>query len=130
MKFLLDTNVVIAIMKGSPAVLSRIRQHHPSDFGLPSVVLHELYFGAYKSKRAAENLERVAQLRFDVLALDPEDARVAGEVRAVLEVNGQPIGAYDVLIAGQAIARGLTLITRNTREFVRVPNLSVENWED
>jgi len=69
------------------------------------------------------------QLQFQVLELDTEDARQAAEIRAYLAIQGTPIGPYDVLIAGQASARNLTLITRNLREFARVPKLSIEDWE-
>jgi tRNA(fMet)-specific endonuclease VapC len=65
-----------------------------------------------------------------VLPLDLEDARHAGELRARLAARGTPIGAYDILIAGQARARGLVLITRNLREFERAPGLNAENWHD
>jgi tRNA(fMet)-specific endonuclease VapC len=68
-------------------------------------------------------------LRFAVLAFDKEDARRAGEVRAMLASKGTPIGPYDVLIAGQALARGLVLVTDNTGEFRRVPRLRIENWQ-
>ncbi|MDE1146639.1 MAG: type II toxin-antitoxin system VapC family toxin [Azospirillaceae bacterium] len=129
MKFLLDTNAVIAVIKGNPAFLSRMQQHRPEDFGLPSIVVHELYFGAAKSQRQAENMARVDALRFPVLDFDPEDAREAGLIRAQLAAAGTPIGPYDALIAGQALARTLTLVTHNTREFRRVSGLRWEDWE-
>ena len=90
---------------------------------------HELYFGAFRGQRAAGNLARVEALPFEILDFDREDARRAGELRAVLATAGTPIAPYDVLIAGQAIARGMTLITRNTREFKRVGAIAVEDWE-
>jgi tRNA(fMet)-specific endonuclease VapC len=71
----------------------------------------------------------VESLQFEVVPFDKEDARQAGEIRATLEVLGTPIGPYDVLIAGQACARGLVLVSRNLREFQRVDGLTVENWE-
>ncbi|ESJ13366.1 MULTISPECIES: type II toxin-antitoxin system VapC family toxin [Cupriavidus] len=129
MRYLLDSNAVIAIMKGHTGVLSHLRQHQPRDFGIPSIVAHELFYGAYKGQRTAENLARVEALQFEVLDFDREDARHAGELRAMLAAAGTPIGPYDVLIAGQAVARKLTLITHNVREFQRVPGISVEDWE-
>ncbi|KVN26366.1 pilus assembly protein [Burkholderia stagnalis] len=128
MKYLLDANAIIAILKGEPAMLARLRTHQPADFGLPSIVAHELYDGAYKSQRAAANLARVEALQFEVVAFDAEDAQHAGEIRAQLAAAGTPIGPYDVLIAGQARARQLVLITHNMREFVRVAGLQVEDW--
>ncbi len=129
MKYLLDSNAIIALLKANARFISRIRQHQPEDFAVPAIVAHELYFGAYKSQRVAENLARLETLRFATLDFDREDARHAGELRAVLGAAGAPIGPYDVLIAGQALARGMTLVTRNVREFQRVPMLKVEDWE-
>lgn len=129
MKFLLDSNSVIALLKGHAGFLARIRQHRPQDFAISSIVAHELFYGAYKGRRIAENLARIEALQFEVLDFDREDARHAGELRARLAGSGTPIGPYDVLIAGQAIARGLTLVTHNVREFRRVRTLQVEDWE-
>ena len=129
MKFLLDSNAVIALMKGHSGFLTRLRQHQPRDFGISAIVAHELFYGAYRGQRTAENLARVDALQFEVLDFDREDARQAGELRARLAAAGTPIGAYDVLIAGQALARGLTLVTHNTGEFQRVPGLRIEDWE-
>jgi tRNA(fMet)-specific endonuclease VapC len=92
-------------------------------------VAHELFYGAYKGQRKAENLARVDELRFETLDFDREDARCAGEIRASLANAGHAIGPYDVLIAGQALARSLILITHNTGEFSRVPGLTLEDWE-
>jgi tRNA(fMet)-specific endonuclease VapC len=75
-------------------------------------------------------LSRLDRLQFPVLEFDREDAVAAGHIRATLALLGQSIGAYDVLIAGQALCRQLTLISRNTREFFRIEGLSLENWED
>ena len=129
MKFLLDSNAIIAIMKGTSGFLERLKRHQPRDFGIPSIVAHELYYGAYKGARMVENLARVEALRFEIVDFDREDARQAGEVRARLATAGTPIGPYDVLIAGQALARALILVTHNTGEFRRVSGLIVEDWE-
>jgi tRNA(fMet)-specific endonuclease VapC len=128
-KFLLDTNAVIALLKGHSGLQAQVRQHQPSDFGLSAIVAHELFFGAYRGTRSTENLARIDALRFEVVAFDAEDARIAGELRAALAAAGTPVGPYDVLIAGQALARGLTLITRNLREFRRITSIHVEDWE-
>ncbi|WP_175797028.1 type II toxin-antitoxin system VapC family toxin [Burkholderia ambifaria] len=128
MKFLLDTNAVIAILKGEQAMLARLRRHQPADFGIPAIGAHELYYGAYKSQRAAANLARVEGLQFEVVSFDAEDAQHAGEIRAQLTAVGTPIGPYDALIAGQARARRLMLVTHNTRKFERVSELQVEDW--
>ncbi|MGY5807126.1 PIN domain-containing protein [Rhizobium sp. LEGMi198b] len=129
MKYLLDSNAVIALMKGHTGFVSELRRHKPQDFAISAIVAHELFYGAYKGQRVADNLVRVDALQFETLDFDREDARVAGEIRANLASLGTPIGAYDVLIAGQAVARDLILITHNVREFERVHKLRFEDWE-
>jgi tRNA(fMet)-specific endonuclease VapC len=129
-KYLLDTNAVIAVIAGHAGILARLRQHSPADIAISAIVTHELYFGAYRSRNTAANVARIDALRFDVLDFDQDDARCAGEIRALLAAAGTPIGPYDVLIAGQARARDRILVSRNMREFARVPGLSLENWED
>jgi Predicted nucleic acid-binding protein, contains PIN domain len=130
MKYLLDTNAVIALLNDTKSrTARRARRHKPSDVGISAIVVHELYYGAFKSQRTARNVALVDSLQFEVVDLDQEDAKQAGEVRALLAVRGAPIGPYDVLIAGQARARKLILVTRNTAEFARVPGLRIEDWE-
>jgi len=129
MKYLLDANVVIALLNdrnSRPA--RRLRKHSPRDIAISAIVAHELYYGAFKSARRAENVALVEKLRFPILEFDSEDAREAGELRAWLTLRGTPIGPYDVLIGGQARARNLVLVTRNTDEFRRVPGLKIEDW--
>lgn len=128
---LLDTNAVIALVTSrSEALLERVGAAEPGSLGVSSVVAHELYFGAYRSEKVAFNLETLRLLFADltILDFDREDGRVAGEIRADLKRRGTPIGPFDVLIAGQAKARNLTLITNNTGEFSRVPGLRIEDW--
>jgi tRNA(fMet)-specific endonuclease VapC len=128
---LLDTNAVIALAKKESRFMKRARERSPSEFGISSIAAHELYFGVYKSGRIEENknLARIDNLRLPVVEFDREDAQEAGQVRATLAAAGTPIGPYDVLIAGQAKARNLTLVTRNVREFGRVAGLNAEDWE-
>jgi tRNA(fMet)-specific endonuclease VapC len=127
--YLLDTNAVIAALKGHRPLLSRIKAVAPQDVAISSVVAHELYYGAFRSSRVEENLSRVDSLRFRIVEFDRDDARSAGEIRAGLARDGVPIGPYDVLIAGQALSRSLVLVTRNGREFSRVAGLKIEDWE-
>lgn len=129
MKYLLDSNAVIALMKGHPGFVSELRRHKPQDFAIPAIVVHELFYGAYKGQRVVDNLARVDALQFETLDFNKEDARMAGEIRASLASLGTSMGAYDVLIAGQAVARDLILITHNVREFERVQKLRFEDWE-
>lgn len=130
MRYLLDANAVIALLNDKDSRLAqRARQNKPGDIGISAIVSHELFYGAFKSQRAARNVTLVDSLQFEVLEFDKEDSRQAGEIRAALAVKGMPIGPYDVLIAGQAVARNLILITHNTDEFGRVPGLQIEDWE-
>jgi tRNA(fMet)-specific endonuclease VapC len=129
MRFLLDTNAMIGLLnRSSPELEARVRQHPASDIGISAIVTHELYYGAYKSQRVAENLERLGMIRLETVALDREDAVAAGNIRAALAKTGMPIGPYDVLIAGQALARGLILVTNNLRGFARIDGLKLEDW--
>lgn len=129
MTFSLDTNAVIAVLRDpGGTVAQRLRRQSPGDAAVSAVVLHELYWGAYRSARIEHNLAQVDALAFPVLDLDLADAREAGRLRAELASVGLPIGGYDLLIAGQARARGLIVVTANTREFERVAGLSVEDW--
>ena len=130
MRYLLDANAIIALLNDTTSPIARrVRRHAPRDFGVSAVVIHELYYGAFKSQRVEQNVARVDALQFSVLEFDEEDARQAAQIRAHLASKGTPIGPYDVLIAGQARARELTLVTHNTTEFQRVPGLKVEDWK-
>lgn len=131
MRFLLDTNAIISLLGQKSSVLTnRVLQCSEGEIGLPTIVCHELYYGAYKSQKISFNLEtlRLLMRDFSVLSYDEDDARVAGEIRAALSKAGNPIGPYDVLIAGQAKAKGLVLVSNNVREFERVADLQLEDW--
>jgi len=132
--YLLDTNAAVALLRNKPA---RVRERYRDaeaggDYiALSSIVLFELWYGVAKSSQVPENSERLRILLsgdLDLLEFDDEDARSAGQARAGLEQAGTPIGAYDVLIAGQALRRGLTVVTANTSEFSRVAGLSWQDW--
>lgn len=129
MRYLPDSNTLIAVLERQEPIFSRVRHLHKGDAGLSSIVAFELYYGAYSSSRQKENLARFDAIAFPIVEFDREDARRSGEVRAALKRLGTPIGPYDILIAGQALARGLILLTRNIREFERVKGLKVENWQ-
>ncbi|MGA7339041.1 MAG: type II toxin-antitoxin system VapC family toxin [Terracidiphilus sp.] len=134
MNYLLDTNVCIALInKTSPKVRARSAQavRRGAALRTSSIVAHELWYGVAKSGRVAQNANRLASfLGRAVVLLDysAKDAQAAGEIRADLERRGKRIGEYDTLIAGQAFARNLVLVTANTREFGRVKGLVVEDW--
>lgn len=128
MIFLLDTNALAALSTELPVFMEKLVGFRASDIGISSIVAFELYFGAYRHEQTAMYLERFDRLQLEIVPFDGNDARAAGRIRAAMHRNGTPIGPYDMLIAGQALARDLTLITRNTREFSRVEGLRVENW--
>ncbi len=129
MRYLLDSNACIALLNSTSSSLrTRIRRHRPSEIGLSAIVTYELYYGAFKSRRMVRNIELLDRLAFEVVPFDASDARVAGAIRCELEAVGRPIGPYDLLIAGQARARGLTLVTANSDEFLRVKDLDCEDW--
>jgi tRNA(fMet)-specific endonuclease VapC len=130
MRYLLDANAVIGLLNDATSKLAkRVRQESPTDIAISAVVAHELFYGAFRSRRPGQNVGLIDALQFAVLEFDKEDARQAGAVRALLASRGTPIGPYDVLIAGQALARNMILVTHNTDEFGRVPGLRAEDWQ-
>lgn len=134
MTYLLDTNACIALINGEPA---GVRRRLEEILGLgeavsvSSVVLFELWYGIHKSARAAANkqrLERFLSGPISILSFEDADAQAAGSIRAELEKVGKPIGAYDLLIAGQAVRHGCVVVTANNSEFRRVKSLRWEDW--
>lgn len=130
--FVLDTNVVIHYFKGQGRVAERLLSTPPNEVALPSIAVFELEVGVLRSDNVSRRREQL-RLFLEVvttLPFGPAEATAAAEVRTDLETRGLPIGPFDVLIAGTALAQHATLITRNTREFGRVDGLTVENWYD
>lgn len=131
----LDTNVAIALLNGRPA---GVRQHFDAarmgatSMAMSAIVFHELHYGAAASDRPVENERKlalfVASAGLEILPFTESDAAEAGRIRAQLLRAGTPIGPFDVLIAGQALHAGATLVTANGREFLRVPGLAVADW--
>lgn len=132
MRLLLDTNIVIALLntRHREKVAERLAGEEPGSVVTSVIVAHELHFGAARSSRPDENRRRLDTVLAELppLPLTFEDARCSGEIRARLARIGQPIGPYDVLIAGQAMARGMTLVTNNSREFARIEGLYWVDW--
>jgi tRNA(fMet)-specific endonuclease VapC len=132
--YLLDTNACIALINGTePAVRRKFRRAvgKNSVMLLSSIVAFELWYGVGKSQRKESNTQRLEAFFAGPLEwaqFDEDDARETGSVRAELESAGRPIGAYDVLLAGQARRRGATLVTSNAREFRRVRGLKWQDW--
>jgi len=131
LRFVLDTNICIFIIKHKPvAVRERFAALVPGTVGLSAVTEAELLHGAYKSTRVEHNLAAVLTFASQLVML-PFDSQVTetyGRIRADLERAGRPIGPLDFQIAATALAHDLTLVTNNTREFMRVAGLKVEDW--
>lgn len=131
MKYMLDTNICVALIRHRPpALLNKIQAFPIGDVGLSSISVAELQYGAQKSRHAAQNQQALAQFLLPLVIADFDyDAALAyGEIRAHLERQGAPIGSMDTLIGAHAVSLGVTLVTNNTREFSRIPNLAVEDW--
>ena len=131
MKYLLDTCTVSDFVKGQPSVLQRVRQTDPRIIAVSAITRMEIEYGLALNAERARKLAPVLNAFFaavDNLGFDVVDAEASASLRAGLRAQGQPIGPYDVLIAGTALARGLTIITSNVGEFGRIPGLRVENW--
>ena len=133
MTYLLDTNACIALINGGKDVRRRFQRAIDKEATIlvSSVVTFELWYGVAKSQHKEANTRRLEAFLNGPLEgtlFDDDDARESGIVRAELETAGKPIGAYDVLIAGQARRRGATLVTSNVSEFNRVAGLKWEDW--
>lgn len=129
--YLLDTNTCIFFLKDKyPSLSEKIMSRDPSEFAVSSVTVFELEYGAAKSQWGDKTRLRLAIFLspFTVIPFDTSDAVVAGRIKGELAKNGKIIGPYDLQIAAQGLARGLTVITNNTNEFRRVPGLNVEDW--
>jgi len=130
MKYMLDTNICIYLIKQKPIrVMEKFSAHSVGDIGVSSITVGELWYGVAKSERRETNEQALEQfvLPLIVSEFDEGAAEVYGEIRARLE-EGRPIGAMDMLIAAHAVSIGVVLVTNNEREFSRVPELVVENW--
>lgn len=131
MKLLLDTNICIYIIRQQPAaVLQRFLEYEVGDIGISSITLAELRYGVSKSIHQDKNAKALDEfiIPLEVVPFDEAAAHLYGEIRATLERAGTPIGAMDLLIAAHALALEIPLVTNNTREFARIPDLNVINW--
>uniref|UniRef100_UPI004056AE10 type II toxin-antitoxin system tRNA(fMet)-specific endonuclease VapC n=1 Tax=Candidatus Electronema sp. TaxID=2698783 RepID=UPI004056AE10 len=130
LKYMLDTNMVIYTMKNRPEQVRRHFKQHQGQMCISSVTLGELIYGAECSQQPERNLADMEAMaaRLEVLPFDNRAASHFGQVRAELRRAGQPIGPYDMMIAGHARSLGLILVTNNLKEFIRVQGLRLENW--
>jgi tRNA(fMet)-specific endonuclease VapC len=130
LRYLLDTNIVIYVLKRRPVEVLAVFNANASRMAISSITLAELLHGAEKSTRVSENLAAIEDFssRLDTLSYGAKAAQHYGAIRAALEKQGTPIGVNDLHIAGHARSEGLVLVTNNVSEFARVPALEVENW--
>ena len=129
---ILDSNTVSYYFRGDPHVVPRLQALRPADIGVPAIVEYELTYGLLRLPQAAAD-SRLAALKqllrpMQILSFDSECAALAARIRAELETVGTPIGPHDTLIAATALRHQATLVTRNVREFSRVPGLQMLNW--
>lgn len=131
MKYLLDTCTVSDFVKGHPNVLARVKATPPNLITVSVLTRMEVDYGLALNAERARKLAPMLDAFFSTIAtlpFDQADAKAAAAIRAALKIMGQPIGAYDVLIAGTGLTRGLVVVTSNVGEFKRVSGLQVEDW--
>jgi tRNA(fMet)-specific endonuclease VapC len=130
-KYLLDTNICIYLIKQKPAsVIRQFNKLSPGDICISVITLYELMYGAYKSQQVERNITAINRFTapLEIMQFDVHDADTCAKLRAVLEKQGQVIGPLDLQIAAQAITRNCILVTNNQKEFKRVKGLKMENW--
>ena len=130
LKYLLDTNIVIYVIKRRPIEVMGVFNENAGRMAISAITLSELFHGAEKSAKVAQNLAVVEEFAsmLEVLPYTAKASQHYGAIRRVLEKAGQPIGVNDLHIAAHARSEGLTLVTNNLGEFERVPGLLTENW--
>ncbi|RZM79776.1 type II toxin-antitoxin system VapC family toxin [Leptolyngbya iicbica] len=131
MRYLLDTCVISDFIKGEAGTIARLKQTPPVDVAISAITVMELRYGLVLNPQRAQKVEpAIAGILSSAtqLPFGTAEAEQAAQIRAVLKSQGQPIGAYDVLIAATALHHNLVMVTANQREFERVPNLQIENW--
>lgn len=130
LKYLLDTNIVIYVLKRRPIKVLEIFNKNASRMAISTITLSELIYGAEKSSHVDKNLEAVDDFvsHLEILPYEAKASQQYGQIKATLERKGQIIGENDIHIAAHAVSQGLILVTNNLKEFKRIPNLALENW--
>jgi len=131
MTYLLDTNTCIYFLnKSSERIVSQFKKFSPSEILLPSITVAELFYGAEKSKAKKRNQAIIKDFVsvFEIVSFDEKCCEIYGNIRAVLEKSGVPIGPMDLLIASISLANNCILVTNNVKEFSRIKRLKTENW--
>ena len=131
MQYLLDTCVISDFIKGEPGTQTRLKQTSPADIAVSVISVMELRYGLLNNPQRANKIEPAITSLLNsvsILEFSEDDAEQAAQVRSILKKQGQPIGAYDILIAATALRHGLTMVTANQKEFDRVAGLQIQNW--
>lgn len=130
LKYLLDTNIVIYVIKRRPIEVMGVFNENAGRMAISAITLSELFHGAEKSAKVAQNLAVVEEFAslLEVLPYTAKASQHYGAIRSALEKAGRPIGVNDLHIAAHARSEGLTLVTNNLAEFERVPGLLTEDW--
>jgi tRNA(fMet)-specific endonuclease VapC len=131
LNWLLDTCVLSDFARGEPGALGRLKAISPGEIAVSTITVMEIEYGLALAPSRVQTVGPVMRALLGavrVVSYTAEDARASASLRASLEKKGRPIGAYDILIAGAALARGLVLVTSNIKEFGRVSGLRIENW--
>jgi len=130
-KYYLDTNICIYFLKGKfPLLIEKLLSNNPDNIKIPSIVKAELLYGAEKSQKQLENLEKIYQFIFplETVAFGDKESIEYSYIRSLLEKEGKIIGPNDLIIAATVKANDGVLVTNNIKEFIRVDGLKVENW--
>jgi tRNA(fMet)-specific endonuclease VapC len=131
MKYLFDTNICIGLIRQQPkGLIKQLTSYKPGDIGISTITIAELIHGAQKSSHIEQNMTALDQflLPLEIADFDQSAAFVYGYIRNYLESKGTVIGSMDMLIAAHALSLDVALVTNNTREFKRVPDLKMEDW--
>jgi tRNA(fMet)-specific endonuclease VapC len=131
MRYLLDTCVISDFIKGEPSTQTQLKQTSPAEIAVSVITVMELRYGLLLNPQRAQKVEPAIGSFLSSVTILPfsiVDAEQAAQIRAALKSQGQPVGAYDVLIAATVLQHNLLMVTANQREFDRVPGLQTENW--
>ena len=130
MKYLFDTNICIYLLNGNALLKNKVSKTGIRSISISNSILAELYFGAYNSKKVAENLQKIGQFKknMNILSDSEESAMIFGRVKSELKSEGKIIEDFDILIASIAMANNCIVVTNNDEHFSRIKGLQVENW--
>lgn len=128
--YLLDTNTLIYYFKGMGNISQNLLSQPPQNISIPSIVIFELEVGIAKSTSPQKRMKQLDEIlsSINIIQFGDKEAKISANIRAKLEKKGTPIGPYDILIGGTAVAHQATLVTHNTSEFQRIPQLQLEDW--